>query len=116
MGNDPICRNCDRVSTEHPKASIINRRQIITLSYPTNPHQPHHNLTSNPHQPHPNESELEAAIREASPLSPPTAYSNFTGRVRIEYKAGWTYEGDLVRGVREGSGRMTWPTGDYFDG
>lgn len=35
---------------------------------------------------------------------------------RIEYKQGWVYEGETVEGVREGRGRMVWPSGDSYEG
>jgi hypothetical protein len=36
--------------------------------------------------------------------------------IRIEYKQGWVYEGETVDGVREGRGRMVWPSGDSYEG
>lgn len=37
-----------------------------------------------------------------------------TSKGKIEFSPGWTYEGEMVKGVREGKGKMTWPAGDYY--
>ena len=46
----------------------------------------------------------------------PRPYKQFTGKGVIEYKLGWIYDGDIVLGVREGMGKMSWPLGDYYYG
>jgi hypothetical protein len=103
MGNSQICKNCDRLTSDNGlEGRITNKRQIITLNFP--PKLP----TS--HQ------DVQTSIQEASQLSLPVKFKNFTGFERVEYKAGWMYEGDLANGIREGRGRMTWPTGDYYEG
>jgi hypothetical protein len=104
MGNNQICQNCEKLTTDNIiESKIKNKRQIVTLSY-------------NGKLPNTHTDTVQTSISETAHLQIPKQFANFTGHGRVEYKPGWTYEGELIKGAREGIGRMTWPTGDYYEG